>query len=227
MNRIANVVALHYRDKWTWIYTPAILLISLFAVNLFISLLVPSDGKVYTGGLSSPFVYLLIIGIVMIVKTFPFAVGMSIRRIDFFIGSVAMGAITSFILSILIVVMAQLEGRNGWGDQLHFFNFPFINSGSLLDQFLIYMISFLFLFSIGIFIASFSKRFGGAGMLVGSLGTVLVGSVAVYLVHQLGLWRDIFSWFIGKTAVGIAFWLLPFIVIYLVFTFLFLRRANV
>ena len=37
MNRISSVLKLHYRDKWSWIYIPALILFSSFAVNLIVS----------------------------------------------------------------------------------------------------------------------------------------------------------------------------------------------
>ena len=118
MNRISGVLTLHYRDKWAWFYIPAIILFSSFAVNLIVSFLVTSQEAFYTGGITSIFIYLFVTGIIVVTKTFPFAVGMSIRRIDYFIGSAVMGTIASTAFATLIFLMAQLENQtNGWGNR--------------------------------------------------------------------------------------------------------------
>jgi hypothetical protein len=228
MNRISGVLTLHYRDKWSWIYIPAIILFSSFAVNLIIGFLVPTQVAIYTGGVSSIFIYLFVAGIIVVAKTFPFAVGMSIRRVDYFIGTVMIGAISSFVFSLLIFLMGQLENRsNGWGNRLHFFYFPYLNDGTLVEQFGIYMILFLHLFFLGFLIASFAKRFGRKGMFISTTAFLLIGSIIFYLIHFFELWGNIFSWFIDKTAIQISIWLLPFVLFYLLASFLLLRKTSV
>ena len=228
MNRISSVLTLHYRDKWTWFYIPAIILFSIFAVNLIVGFLVNSDEVVYTGGASSIFIYLFVTGIIVVAKTFPFAIGMSMRRVDYFIGSAAAGAISSTLFAALILFMAQLENQsNGWGNRLHFFHFPYINDGTVMEQFALYVIFFLHFFSLGFLIASFAKRFGSKGMFIASTAILLIGSFAIYLIHSFELWGSIFSWFAGQTAVQIAYWLIPFVLFYLLASFLLLRRASV
>ena len=80
MNRISGVLKLHSRDKWSWIYIPAIILFSSFVVNLTVSYLFMNQEDMYTGGLTSIVIYLFVAGIIVVGKTFPFAIGMSIRR---------------------------------------------------------------------------------------------------------------------------------------------------
>ena len=228
MNRISGVLKLHSRDKWGWIYIPCIILFSSFAVNFLVSFLLTSTEEFYTGGVSSIFVFLFVIGIIVVARTFPFAVGMSIRRTDYFIGSVVMGTIASIAYSMLIFLMAQVENlTNGWGNRLHFFSFPYLNDGTATEQLSMYFILFLHMFFLAFLIASFAKRFGLTGMLIASIASMLIGSLAVYLVHSYKLWGNIFSWFGGQTAVEIAYWLIPFVLFYLLASFLLLRRASV
>jgi hypothetical protein len=228
MNRTSSVLTLHSRDKWSWIYVPALILFSSFAVNLIVGYSITSQEAFYTGGITSIFIYLFVAGIIVVTKTFPFAVGMSIRRFDYFIGTIAMGTIVSIAYTLLIFLMAQLENQlNGWGNSVHFFHFPYVNDGTFVEQLSLYMIFFLHLFFLGLLIGSYAKRFGGKGMLIASLAFVLISSVAVYLVSSYENWSSVFSWFAGQTAVQIAYWLIPFVLIYLVVSFLLLRRASV
>ena len=107
---------------------------------------------------------------------------------------------------------------------LHFFHFPYVNDGTVIEQFSMYLILFLHLFFLGFLIASFAKRFGGKGMFIASIAILLIGSVAIYLIHSFSLWSNIFSWFGGQTAVQIAYWLIPFVLFYLLVSFLLLRE---
>lgn len=228
MNPISTVLKLHYRDKLLWFYIPAIILFSSFAINLIVSFLVTSQEDFYTGGLASIFTYLLVQGIIVVAKTFPFAVGMSIRRTDYYIGTAAMGVISSAVFTLLIFLLGQLENQlNGWGNKLHFFYFPYINDGTFLEQLSIYLFLFLNFFSLGFLISSFVKRFGSKGVFIASTAILLIGSIAVYVMHSFSLWPKVFSWFGGQSAVQLAYWLIPFIIVYLLVSFLLLRRTSV
>ncbi|MBS4224093.1 hypothetical protein [Lederbergia citrea] len=227
MNRVSGVIKLHYRDKWSWMYIPALILFSSFAVNLIISFLIPNQ-DMYTGGVSSVFIFIFVAGILVVAQTFPFAIGISIRRTDYFIGSAAVGTIASILFGSLIFLMALLEEQsNGWGTKLHFFHFPYLNDGTSLEQLSIYIILFLYMFSLGFLISSFARRFGKKGMFILSMVFLLVGSIAVFLLHQYEAWWIISSWFASQTAVQLAYWLIPFVLINLLASYLFLRRATV
>ncbi|WHY88236.1 hypothetical protein QNH39_10530 [Neobacillus novalis] len=228
MKRISGVLKLHYRDKWGWIYIPAIILFSSFAINLIISFLMTNQKDLYTGGVSSIFFYTFIAGIFLVAKSFSFAIGMSIRRIDYFIGSSLFGTISSTLIASLIFLLALLEKQtNGWGTRLHFFHLPYVNDGTLSEQFILYMIILLNLFFLGFLISSFARRFGGKGMFIFSLALLLIGSIFFFLISQYEVWGSIFSWFTSRTAVQIAYWLVPFTLLYLLGSYRMLRKAVI
>ena len=133
--------------------------------------MITSQEEFYTGGVTSIFIYLFVRGLLVVAKTFPFAIGMSIRRIDYFIGTAAMGVIVSIVFGSLIFLYRLLENQtNGWGTTLHFFHFPYVNDGTALEQFSMYMIIFAHLFFLGFLIMSFAQRFGGKGMIISAVG---------------------------------------------------------
>ncbi|MBA9028698.1 MULTISPECIES: hypothetical protein [Bacillaceae] len=228
MNNITGVLKLHYRDKWSWIYIPAIILFSSFAVNLIVSFLFMNQEDMYTGGITSIVIYVFVAGIMVVGKTFSFAIGMSIRRIDYYIGTAIIGIISSALFTSLIFLFAQLEKvTDGWGTKLHFFHFSYINDGALIEQFTLYLILFLNMFFLGFIISSFARRFGYKGMFIGALVTLLLGSLAIFLLHHFEVWGSIFSWFANHTAVQIAYWLVPLTLLYLLGSYRMLRRAVV
>ncbi|MBS4210335.1 hypothetical protein [Bacillus sp. FJAT-50079] len=228
MSNVQSVFKIHTRDKWSWLYIPTIILSSSFIVNLVVGYLIGSSEDFYTGGLSSIFIYTLVLGILVMVQTFPFALGMSVRRKDYFIGTATMGFISSVVIGLLIYVLATIENNTaGWGTGMHFFHFPYLSDGTSLEQIMINIILLTFFFFTGFLISSFARRFGGKGMLVSTILILLIISIALLLIHNFGLWIDIFHWFAGKSAVQIAYWLLPFIAIYLPVTYFLIRKSTV
>jgi len=225
---IQGVINIHRKDRWGWLYIPSIILSSSFLINLIVSLLINRGEKFYTGGVTSIFVYVLVLGILVVAQSFPFAIGMSVTRKDYFFGTALMGLAANLIIALLMSIFAYLENMsNGWGNRFHFFHFPYLNEGTFFEQLGMYMILFNFLFFLGIFIGSFARRFGGKGLLIYGLALFLIGSIVVLLFHHFHVWSDIFKWFGSQTAASLSYWLLPFILIGMAISFLLLRRASI
>ncbi|MBD8004498.1 hypothetical protein [Bacillus norwichensis] len=225
---IQGVLNIHRKDRWGWLFIPSIILSSSFLINLIVSLLINNEEPFYTGGVSSIFIYVLVLGILVVTQSFPFAIGMSVTRKAYFCGTALMGLIASFIIGTLLCILSFLENlTNGWGNRFHFFHFPYLNDGSFLEQLVMYIILFTYLFFVGFLIASFARRFGGKGMLLLILAFLLISSISVILLHQFQAWSHIFQWFLSQTAVELSYWLLPSILISTVLSFLLLRRASI
>ncbi|WP_066295156.1 hypothetical protein [Bacillus sp. FJAT-29937] len=225
---IQGVVKMYSRDKWAWIFIPTIILFSVFLLNIIVSLLISSDEQMYTGGVSYIFFYMLVMGIVVVVQTFPYAIGMSIRRTDYFFGTVVMGVAVNILYGIMLVLLSAIENAtNGWGGLLHFFHFPYLNDGTLLEQLIIYIILLINLFFNGLLISSTSRRFGAKGLVIAIISVLLISSVAALLVTYYGVWTNIFHWFAKYTAIQIAYWLILPTIIYMTLSYVLLKRATV
>ncbi|KAB2329728.1 hypothetical protein F7731_21520 [Cytobacillus depressus] len=222
-----SVLKIHTRDKLSWLIVPSIILFSSFFVNYVISLTL-TDTEIYTGGVLSIFINVFLIGLMVVAQTFPYALGMSIRRIDFFIGTSLMGLTASIVIGFIIYLLAQIEVHTaGWGSELHFFHLPYLNDGTSLEQIMIYIILLTFLFFSGMTISSFFRRFGGKGMLILSFTALLIGSIALILINYNEAWAPIFAWVASHTAIQLALWLTPFTFIYMVISYGFIRRATI
>ncbi|MCR2821645.1 hypothetical protein [Lederbergia panacisoli] len=225
---IRKVLKMYVRDKWGWFLIPNIMLFSIFIINLIVSLFITTKEQFYTGGVSYIFVYMLVMGILVVAQTFSYAVSMSVRRTDYFIGTVVMAAIMNFSYGVLLIICSTIEKwTNGWGGKFHFFHFPYLNDGTLLEQLAIYFILFINLFFLGLMISSFARRFGKKGMVYAAITSLLIASIAALLVTYYEYWMDIVHWFIEHTAVQLAYWLIIPTLFYVIFSYLFLRRATV
>ncbi|MDQ2713853.1 MAG: hypothetical protein M3Z08_02995 [Chloroflexota bacterium] len=141
MNRIANVMVMHARDRVTWFLTPASVLGAGFVIVLFIALSINllwgGATPVYTGALAVFYFVMLIESIGTVRGTFPFAVGFGTRRRDYFLGTLAWGVAVCAVWAILLGLLSLIEAKviKNWGVGLHFFHLPFFSDGSPLRQF--------------------------------------------------------------------------------------------
>jgi len=221
---------MHSRDKWGWLYVPWIICLSSFLINLIVGFAVPGQEAFYTGGISSIFVYLFVMGIVAPNQTFPFALGMSASRKDYFLGTTAAAVLFSAGNAVLLLLLSLIEqGTNQWGEGLHFFSLPFVNEGSLLMQWLTYTMVFLYLFFSGFLIASVYRKFGKYGMFIFFGIILLVLLVAPLLITYFEGWVDIGRWIVSSfhSLNDLAPWLLLKGAIMALVSYLLLLRSTV
>ncbi len=226
MNRISVVMKMYVKDKTTWFIMPWSILSLIFVVNWIISSVL--DHPLYTGGFSYFFIYFMVLGITSLVFTFPFALSFSVRRKDFFLGTAAMSigvsAISAFIFTLLAIVEKTLSG---WGSELHFFNLPYLNDGSLLEQFWVFFATLLHLYFLGAVIAGVYVRYSGRGVYILMTILLLISTICTFFATRLGWWIDIFHWLKTHTAFELASWMGLIAVFYALITYLLLRRATV
>jgi hypothetical protein len=226
MNRIANVLKLLIRDKHAWMTVPAGILGSSFIVNLIIGF--GSGVEIYTGGLSSIFIYMLVLGIIVLPQTFPFAVSFSIRRTDYYIGTVLNAILSSVIVTLILMILAGIEeATNFWGVQLHFFKLPFLTDGNLAEVFLTEFILLLTMFMGGFMIGSIFRKFRAIGLFITSLAGMIVTTLLVVLSTLNNWWEPILNWLKDTTAFELSLWLLPFVACFAIISFLLIRRSTV
>lgn len=229
MNRITGVIKMHYRNKNFWFYTPWIVLFSSFVVNFLISLLLGGKMTIYTGGLASIYIYMLIIGSITLRDTFPFALGFSVRRTDYFLGTVLMVIAVSAVAAILLLLLSLVESNltDGWGVQLHFFHLPYVNDGPLSAQLWIYFVVLIHMYFLGFAIASVYQRFGRTGMYAFFIAAFLLVSVCIYVFTYFNWWNNIFRWLSHYSASELASWLVLAIAAYALVSYALLRKATV
>jgi hypothetical protein len=225
MNRISVVMKMYAKDKPTWFIVPWGVLSLIFILNWIISSLI--EQPMYTGGLSYFLIYFMVVGITSLVYTFPFALSFSVRRKDYFIGTIAMIVSVSAFCSIILTLLALVEkSLHGWGTDLHFFALPYLSDGSFLEQLWIYFASLLHLFFLGSVIAGIYLRFSGKGVYVFFTILLLISTVISFLASRNGWWVDMFTWFKVQTAFEVATWMGLVAIIYALATFFLLRKAT-
>ncbi|WP_438349057.1 hypothetical protein ACP8HI_26525 [Paenibacillus sp. FA6] len=221
-----SVLKMHSRDKNMWFYVPLLVLLFSFTINLLVSLLPNIGTTIYTGGIISIFIYMFVMGTITLPQTFPFALGLSITRRDFFLGTTAMSTIVSATMAFLLCISSQLERvTDHWGGSLHFFDMPYLNDGTIFEQFCIYFIMIMNMYFIGLLISSMHRRFGGMGLLILAVLMLLLFSLSGYILYIW--WDTITSWLTHHSAFNIALWMIPITFCYAILSYWLLRRSTV
>ncbi|MHC0036417.1 hypothetical protein [Pseudoneobacillus sp. C159] len=139
-----------------------------------------------------------------------------------------MGFLVHLLFGAILVAFSVIENAtDGWGGRFHFFHFPYLNDGSVLEQLTVYIILFINLFFFGFVTASIARRFGARGLIITAVAFLLITSVIALLLSYYGVWMNIFQWFAHHTAVEIAYWLILPGLLLIGLPYILLRRATV
>jgi hypothetical protein len=229
MNSVASVVSMHTTDKNSWFYTPLMVLGASFGINVIIAGLLGGTTAIYTGGLLSIYVYMLVGGAIVVTRSFPFAIGFSVRRKDYFWGTVTMAVTISAIWAVLISLLSLVEGSliRNWGVNLHFFHLPYWSDSSIFAQFGLFFVEMLLMFFLGFAPASVYQRFGRSGMYIVS-GVVLgCFSILSLLSTYWNWWGPIFAWLGQQTPVELTGWMALVAALCALASYGLLRKATV
>lgn len=226
MNRVPSIVQMHLRGKNTWFSLPYMILFFSFIVNLLIGVLIHPEEGIYTGGILSIYIFMLIMGMITMKDTFAFAIGFSVRRTDYFLGTLLLVTLVNGCNAIVLLVFSLIEQSTGfWGVNLHFFHLPYLNDGNVIQQLIIYFSLLMNIYFLGFLISSVHRRFGKFGIIL-FLGTAtLVSSVFSIFSTLNNWWIPVFKWVIQYTAFELALWFLVLTIVYIVASYFFIRKA--
>lgn len=228
MNRITGIMRMHSKNPLNWIYMPWIILLGNFLINLIVATSVNSEESYVGGGISSIFIYFMIMGMITIHMTFPFALGLSIRRKDYFTGTVLYAGAIALSNSVVMVILSEIERMtDGWGSRIHFFEIPYVSDDGILGQLWFFLALFLHLFFISFLGAAFQRRLGTVQLMI-ALGVIFIAGTALSLLATYyGWWGDLFDLLSGRSAVEIISWCSLLTIVYILGSFGFLRKATV
>jgi hypothetical protein len=240
-NRILAVVRLHLVNRYSVFAVPWMIMGGIFLLNLaiwwiiFASVTSEADradarnGIAYSGAIFYIFVYMMVLGVLAVAFTFPFALGFSVTRRDFWLGSTLTFVGLSAAYSVALTVLAAIEtATGGWGlGGSMFAGFYFGGAdASWIERFALYFETYLFFYFVGAASATIYQRWRTNGMLVlfGSLAVVLV--VGTALVSFSNSWPQVGAWFASNGPSGVIAWSVIPTVIAAITGYFVLRRAT-
>lgn len=240
-SNILAVVRLHLVNRYSVFAVPWMIMGGIFVVNVAIWWIIfasvsseadradARDGLEFSGALFYIFVYMLVLGIQAVAYTFPFALGFSVTRRDFWLGSALTFVALSAVYSAGLTILADIEvATDGWGlGGSMFATFYFGGAdASWIERFGLYFATYLFFYFVGAAIATIYQRWRNNGMLAlfGTLGLVLIAGIA--LVSFTNSWPAVGAWFDTSGPSGVIAWSLVPTVVAAITGYFILRRAT-
>jgi hypothetical protein len=229
MNRTVSVVRMQLINRQTYIWVPLLVLGGAFLITLAIYAILINAGvdeAMYGGGAQAPLWYFGVVGIQALTLTFPFSQAMSVTRREFYVGTLLTAAMAGGALALIFVVGGLLERTTGgFGLNGYFFYLPWIWEAGPFGAGVFYFTITMLFFIGGFWAATIYKRFGSV-----ALTTVLVALSALlvlgmFIIGQLQAWGQVFAWFGGQGALGLALWGLLLGAVLAGISYLTLRRA--
>lgn len=230
MNAMRTVVKMYTRGKWIWFFWPWVGLSLQFLAALIVILLIVFLAGVktpfYPGGLVTICVLMFLGGLVNLTDTFPFALGFGMRRTDYVLGTMLIAMAVSVLTTLLWLLCSLLEiATGGWHIALYYFHLPYFNDGSLIEQFWVYFVLLTNMYFLGFVCGSVYQRFGRLGTVIFVLAVLLLLSLFAVIWTYLHWWGALFAGIGQFTACELALGLLPVTALYLLVSYLLLRRA--
>lgn len=230
MSAIRTVMKMYTRGKWIRFFWPWTgLLCQFFPALIIIRIIeffVGGSTLFYPGGLITICLIMFLGGLWDLADTFPFALSWGRRRTDYVVGITVTAIEVSALTAFLWLLCSGLEiVTGGWNIAVYYFHLPYLNDGSLIEQFWVYFVILTNTYFLGFVIGSIYQRFGTVGTVTFGLTAVLLLGLFALIWSALRWWEALFQWFNQFTAFELALGLLPLTALYLLASYLLLRRA--
>ena len=215
--RIWRVNRLHAVNPWPSLILPWLITGVIFGLTYAIWRLVASvaggleniddNAFQYGGGASWILFYMMVVAVQAMNQTFRFALGFSVTRRDYYLGTALHFALVSVMYAAGFTALAAVEqATSGWGIDGAFFAPGFFADLPFAQVAYVYLMLFLLFSSLGAAMATVYVRWKSAGMLVvfGVLGAGIVA--ALWLITVAHGWAPVGRFFTTNSIPVIASW---------------------
>ncbi len=237
LGRIFHAARLHAANPWGTLILPWIIMLAIFGMTYAIwSLIAMANGGVenlepdafgYNGGGSWALFYMMVVAIQAMNQTFKFALGISLTRREYYLGTAAYFVVLSVLYSAGWTLGAVIErATDGWGFNGAFFIPIFVQGTSLWHVAFGWFALYLFFMFLGAAVATVYVRWGSNGMITffGLLAVLLLA--AIWAIVEFSWANAIGHWFTTTPIMEIFAWTLAPTAVFAVVGFLLLRRAT-
>jgi hypothetical protein len=204
MNTLVKVARYHLVDRMTFVALPWGILAFSFLVNVVVSLSVPTGPHgIYTGGLATIYVFLLISGAMMMTRSLPFGLMLGVSRRSYYGGTGLLVVVLSVVYGLGLTLLQAVErATNGWGVSLHFFRIPWIMDGPWYQTWLTSFVLLAAFFLYGMWYGLVFRRWNVAGLVLFIAAQILVALLVVVAVSLTHDWSAFGHFFTTVTAIA-------------------------
>jgi len=236
-HRMFNAARLHTANPWTTLLLPWIIYAAIFALTYVIWQIVitnvggvenlPPDAFRYNGGAYWALVYMLIAAVQAMNLTFRFALGMSLTRREYYLGTAGYFVFLALVYGTGMTLGAVVErATDGWGVGGAFFAAQLLYEVPIGQVWILWIVQFLVFIFLGAAVATIYVRWGSTGITVFFIGLAALVVGALYLHAKYDASQPIQGWFATTSLMEFAAWGVVFAAVCGVAGYLLLRRAT-
>lgn len=229
MSTIVNVTRYHLVDWIQILLLPWLITVVTFLVNLVIFMLLPTpDAGFYSGGLGTMYIFLLIVGALLVTRSLPFGLAMGASRRSYYLGSTFLVGGMGIAFGLALAVLQVLERvTGGWGLTIHFFRVPWLLDGPWYLTWLTSAVLLVLLSIYGMWFGLVYRRWNVIGTVTFIVGQVFVLLAAAVLITWLQVWPALGSFFTALSALGLTAVLAAIAAALAIGGFITMRRVTV
>jgi len=205
MKTLVNVARYHLVDRITYVALPWTILAFSFLINLAISAMAPRPpGGIYTGGLVSIYIFLLICGVSSMTRELPFGLMLGVSRRSYYLGTALLVLALGIAYGLALTVLQALErASGGGGSSLHFFRVAWIMDGPWYQTWLTSFVLLVLFALYGVWYGLVSRRWNVPGLVTFIAAQVVVALLAVVAISATHDWSAAGHFFTKLTALAL------------------------
>jgi hypothetical protein len=208
MNRVLAAARLHTMNPLLTFGIPWAIVLLSFAINLAVWSLTDAGaqpGGGITGGVASLYITVLVVFIQSVTGLLPFAMGMSLSRRTFYLGTAVAALVAALGYGLALSLLTAVEGATGgWGLRLYFWAPGQMDVDNAALQVLVSGAPMLAAAFLGVAIGVVMKRWGQFGLWGLVIGAMLVFGGLAVVVSWRGWWGDIGTWLVAQSTLTLA-----------------------
>lgn len=235
--RIFHAARLHAANPWGTLILPWLIMLAIFATSYSIwSLIARANGGaenlepdafVYNGGGFWALFYMMVVAIQAMNLTFKFALGISLTRHEYYLGTAVYFAFIAALYAVGWTAGGALErASGGWGMNASFFIPVFMQDLPLWQLGFMWLTLYLFFMFVGAAVATVYVRWGSNGLIGFFVLLTVVLIAAVWAIVEFDWGPAIGSWLTTTPVLGIFAWTLVPTAGFGVIGYWLLRRAT-
>jgi hypothetical protein len=196
-SRIGAVLRVHTVAWPLLIAWPVAILATSFLISYTIYFLVENDqNEGFTGSVFSVYGFVLAFYLQAMAQTFPFTLGMSVTRREFFSATALLALAQSVVFAATLYLLSVVEAAtDGWGVWMRMFGLARYLTDNPLLQFLTIFSTLLLTTAIAMAAGAIYQRWRATGLLAAGVGVLGLGGLAAILITWARWWPAVGDWF--------------------------------
>ncbi|MFD4182318.1 ABC transporter permease [Rhodococcus sp. NPDC058514] len=197
-SRIGSVLRLHTVAWPLLVAWPVGLIAASFAISWTIYYLIGTDeGAGFTGSIAALLGFVIAFYVQALTQSFPFALGLSVTRREFYTATLLMAFAQSAIFAVAVQVLSVIESAtDGWGVYMRMFGLARYLTDNPALQLLSGFAILLLTSGIAVVAGAIYQRWRTTGLLAAGTSVFCTLGLAAIVITWARWWPEIGSWFV-------------------------------